>query len=235
MFIGINDRDYKLPERWADITLSKSLELSRLIADMPKSLKELYTKEVMLPEEDIIKTAPIFYGKVIALLGGVEVEVIERCYWHERTAIYKQFLEMFILESMYQPQDVSYIEHFDFKGECYYLPISQPSLKGERLGAVLSTIEFTESADLEIYSRQLKGGKMEVMANIISILCRPKGEPYNEQICLARAKEFEQLPMDIVWSVFFSFATYISNYAIHFQTSQEEEGLRAQEPNLTPV
>ena len=73
-----------------------------------------------------------------------------------------------------------------------------------------TAIEFTECADLELFSKSFAGGKFEVAPNIISIICRPKQEKYNAAVCLLRADGFSELTMDTVWEVFFCFQKHIN-------------------------
>jgi hypothetical protein len=229
--IAIGDKDYNLPTSWSEITLSRCVELARLCDDMPDGLRKLYAASEPLDDECEVKYSPEWYGRVISLLAEVPVELMSQCQWYDRTVIYRQYLEKIVLECMASPNEVEQITTFTHNGTEYHLPMSAPSMSGDQIGANVTTIEFTECADLEIYSRQLKGGKLEVMANIVSILCRPKGEKYNEQVSLIRAKEFASLPMSTVWSVFFSLVNYMNSSLSDSLTLAQEVHSRLQRLN----
>ena len=90
-----------------------------------------------------------------------------------------------------------------------------------------TVFEFSEAADLELFSKDLAGGKHERAANIISILCRPKDksgkiEKYDEDVSLKRAESFKSLNMDIVWEVFFCLAEQ-SSMRIQYSTLKRLE------------
>ena len=65
-----------------------------------------------------------------------------------------------------------------------------------------------ETDDILKAAHDMDGGRLDVAANIVSILCRPKAEDgkvekYDEARSLERAQTFLDLPMSIVWEVFF--------------------------------
>ena len=170
--------------------------------------------------EDRIKIFPLFYGEIIRVFTDIPGEVMSQIMWDMRTEFYKAYCEKLVLGLLYGDySNIKNIESFEFRDvdkpliiETYILPTSDHALanpdKSEQKMeskpmANTQTIEFTEVADLEIYGEQGTGGKYQVAANIISILCRPKGEVYDEKTSLRRADIFMDLTMDIVWEVFF--------------------------------
>jgi len=70
----------------------------------------------------------------------------------------------------------------------------------------VSALEYSESADLMTAFSSLSGGAKDYsrLPMLVAILCRPKGEPYDEEAAIQRSETFESLTMDVVWSVFFS-------------------------------
>lgn len=217
--IEVNGIEYKCLESWKEMPISKAIEIQQILDDIPSLLKELYDLRVSKSEtkkEDInkligkidtkdrIKHFPLFYGEVIKALTDIPGDVMEEIMWDMRTQFYNMYCERLVTGLLYGDYDhIKPIKSFRFKGEIYWLPKEDHVLGKPVPMADAQTIEFTEVADLEIYSEQLKGGKYQVSPNIISILCRPKDEAYNEKKSLARADKFMDLTMDIVWEVFF--------------------------------
>ena len=217
--ITVNDTDYECIETWKEMKLSKAIEIQQILDDLPSLLKEIYdlnistsdTKEADLNKlldkveiEDRMKHFPVFYGEVVKAFTDITGEVMNGIMWDVRTSFYKEHCLNLVMGLLYGDQsNIKNIESFKLSGETFYLPTSDNVLGNPVPMANAQTIEFTEVADLEIYSEKLNGGKYQIAANIISILCRPKGEEYDEQTSLKRADMFMDLTMDIVWEVFF--------------------------------
>jgi len=49
----------------------------------------------------------------------------------------------------------------------------------------------------------LEGIGIAGMSQFCAVMCREKGEDYDEDKAMVRAEAFETLPMNIVWEVFF--------------------------------
>ena len=269
LHITIDGTDYTAFDSWKSMPLSKAVELSLLCTkEMPVGLSELYSviskskgddakKEISeqsnkTSDEDYIKNFPAFYGKVMKCLTDIPQDVIDKTSPGSRIEFYNVHLFKFVFGILHYPTDIENtgIESFVHNKITYHLPKSKTVLGEVRPMADRTAIEFAEAADLELFSKQLEGGRFERAANIISILCRPmvlmsnadileteltgltknkfikslskkeqrklsetlkqkaksdyqKLEPYNEDTCLKRADEFKDLPMDIVWQVFF--------------------------------
>ena len=234
--ITIDNNPYKVVEQWSEMTLLKAIELSLIVNSMPPRLKAVYDLmsqggedldkniaewSASITDEEFLKLFPLFYGKVIECLTDIPADVIEHVNRSERDVFYKNYCEKFVFGLLYFPVDYQYkspasFTHNDIE---YFLPETKNIMGVEKPFFDRTAIEFTESADLEIYSKQLEAGKWEVAANIISILCRPlvrldveykmELEKYNEETCLQRAEEFKSLTMDIVFEVFFCLAKHI--------------------------
>lgn len=229
LILKVNGKEYSAIRSWSEMTLAKAIEVHRVISDIPPSLRSIYAVQTIadaeerkkkldevyagLTPDDHIKTFPQFYGKVLGVLTNIPAEVIEQILWESRTVFYNEYCLTFVYGFLHWPVD--YVPHqidsFNFKGVEYFLPEGKTVMGIKRPMANVEMIEFAECADLESRAQSLAGGKFEVAANIISILCRPKVERdgqmvierYDEDTCLKRAELFAELPMDIVWEVFF--------------------------------
>lgn len=216
-----------------------------------KETDKLYDK---ITEEDRIKLFPLFYGQIICVLSDVPHSIMDGILWDVRTSFYKQYCERLVQGILFGDySDIKNIKSFDvekgpFKGT-YYLPTSGHFLGGnveltkvkdQKISTDVpmeneQTIAFVEVADLEIYSERLKGGKYEVAPNIVSILCRPEGEEYDEKKSLARAESFMELPMSVVWEVFFcthQLLTISSQNTLISQLRKEVDEIRSKRQAL---
>lgn len=237
LVLTINNKDYKAFDNWNQMPLSIAVKLNTLITEsLPASIKELYAitakggedvaKELSdmaatITDEQLIKEFPIFYGKAIAILTTIPEDVINHIGPSDRSLFYKKYCESFVFGILHYAVDynIEKIKSFTHNGIELFLPVTKEVMGQERPFFDRSAIEFTESADLEIASKQMAGGKFEMATNIIAILCRPKIqvpengseylEPYNEERCLERAKEFTELPMNIVFEVFFCLTQHL--------------------------
>lgn len=235
--LTIGGTDYQSFETWDEMPLSKAIEINIILDTMPKKLKKYYTltnenvkvpgqkfrkrdKELEQLEKSVtnkerMKEFPEFYGKIICCTSNIPEDVIKQIEWRDREAFYKSkyegsiSAESVVYALMHLPYDykVRNIKKFEFDNEILWLPKTKRILGSYKPLADSTAIEFAESSDLEIFANDLAGGKYSRMANIISIMCRPKVkgliEQYDEQVSLKRAKKFKELPMSIVWEVFF--------------------------------
>lgn len=249
--LTVEGKKYSCFNEWKEMPSSKAVELATLCnKEMPlplKSLYEIYSKSTGVDDvetkkkadeqfaketdEDFIKNFPAFYGKVIKCLSDIPREVIDKILPESRSAFYSQYCFKFVFGVLHFPFDFvpKGISQFTHHEVTCHLPKSKTILGKVRPFADRTAIEFAEAADLELYSKQLDGGKFECAANIIAVLCRPMGingiEPYNEDTCLKRAETFHDLKMDIVWEVFFCLTQQSILLAQDIALSSMEVGL----------
>ena len=198
--------DYRCVHDWDDMQLWKAIELSNVCKECPEVLKNIYQGDTReLTPDDEIKTIPLFAGKVMKCLTDVPQEVIDRIMPEDRMEFFQTYLNKFVIGVMYQPLDYepTMLKSFELEGETYYIPQDRNILGNLRPMPNETAITFAESADLRIFAKKMEKSEIEVMPNVISIICRLKDEPYDEQTSLDRAHKFERLPMPIVWEVFF--------------------------------
>jgi hypothetical protein len=82
-------------------------------------------------------------------------------------------------------------------------------------GVGLSALQFTQSADFFSAMNKVAEGAYDKMRYAIAILCLPKGEKYDEQKMFERAELFEDLPMSVVWEVFFFIQHSLERSVVH--------------------
>jgi hypothetical protein len=185
-----------------------------------KAEKELTEAENAILEDDIIKHFPIYYGKLLEVLIDNK-EAVDMINWKDRTSIYefniKQFVLSMILENPVQslnnklvPYSPKEIEFFNVGKEKFYMPESV-RLFGEIVPMGNEPIiSFSESVDMDLARQGLIDGGINKLAFFMAVYCRKKGEKYNQQNTIARQDLFNDLTMDVVWSVFFYIAKLTS-------------------------
>lgn len=212
------DKRYHVRDTWSDVTLSDAIAIHGMFGDMPNKVREVYisilegdvdaARDIYmgLTDEEMNKVFPDWYAAVIAALSDIPLEVLLKTDAMQRTSLYTIHLEPLVVALMRAPGDypVKEIKHFDHHGVRYYLPEKGMVLGGDGLpGVKLTAVQYAQSADLMARLVEMDRGGWALMANVISILCLPKGEKYDEQTSLKRADVFEDLPMSVVWEVYF--------------------------------
>lgn len=222
--LKINEQDYEAVHEWKDLTIEQVAKVAKIA--MPVKIRKTYDvifksnlepdkKEAKIDEinktiteKEDIKEFPAFYARVMEHLTNIPMEVILKTDYMSIKEFYYQYLQQFIEGIHYFP--IGYenkdIVSFDFEGETFMLPTTKEVFGVPVPMVDLTALEFVESADLMLeISAMNKDRDATKLGNVLSILCRPEGEEYDEDTCLERAVKFQKLTMDVVWDVFFSF------------------------------
>ncbi len=232
--IEINKEHYDIWNTWSDPTLSKIIELGTLVNSCPAWLKDLHCeKETELTELQATEF-DVFVKKVIGIMSNIPINIVYQTSPIELMALYNSVLFKFVYGCMFYPDfKPAGITKFEHKGETYYLPSCDKDVVGEPMPCVnISALELCESTDLQNAGREMESGNYTFAANIISILCRKKNEPYDENVCKDRANVFLSLPMGIVLEVFFCLdqLMVISNQSTQISTLRERLKKKAIQP-----
>lgn len=245
--ITINNKSYKIvePNRLDEITINQAIEINSL--PIPTNLLAIYN-EVVKPledqdlealevtEKDTIKDFPKYYGDVLDILSDMPTDVIKYIKHEERTAIYKEYLEWFVIRILHNQlvdlEDDKY--SFEFKGETYCYPANE-----EVLGTLIpsyetTAVEFCEASDVLSSMKEIENGDLEALKMLIAIYCRPLNESYNELTAVKRAKEFGNLPLEVAFRVFFCIIKCTTTYLQTILTYQADQELK-QSKLLTPL
>jgi len=220
--ITIDNKTYKTVSAWSEMKLKDAEAVFNIV--MPQRLRDYYNlllsndddkqkklAELIFTKEELEKDFPLFYGQVICALSDVPAEKMQYVKKISREEIYRYksadgvSCMSVVMGLIKEPFDFKPkgLKSFEWQGETLLMPETKKILGIERPLSGESAITFCESADLLINSEKIEQGKYKSMANIISILCRPEGEEYDESKSLKRAETMGKLSMDIVWEVFF--------------------------------
>lgn len=217
ILVNIGEKEYRIKNEWQDYTLRDAIDVYKAISNAPKTMQELYKAttqeeldEIEITSEEMARAFPKWYGEMITLCSDIPEDVMKKVYTPDRTIIFKSYLDAIVKGLVHYPEDIEMITEFEWEGVVYKLPESRTILGEEQLGDNTIALQWTEVSDLEYFTQGLEGGKYEFAANIISILCLPEGEEYDEDVSLKRSEMFMDLPMNIVHGVFFSTLDYIN-------------------------
>jgi len=211
MRVNINDKIYTLKTQWDEVTLLEVDKLLKLV--MPDSLKAIYEatdkKEYNriykeLTSKELIKTHPAFFGYVLEILSDIPKELIDRTGYDDRTMFYHDFLEQIFVDVYYlKPNSYIYteIKSFEHEGISYHLP-EELIIFGNNIPMHKEkAMTFAEEADIMSSLEGINGAGG--IAQLCAVMCREEGENYDEEKAIERAERFKNLPMTIVWEVFF--------------------------------
>lgn len=231
--VGLNQ--YNIPTTWSEISVSKAVKLYDIANTIPRCLRDKYdlvfkskaeSEEVeawaeTLTEEDLLEKMPEFYKKVVYFLSSIDVDIDDE----SASNVYYAFCEYFICGILYNGvgYDPVKISSFKFKGNEYLLP------KDKKIGDVvipmydLKLIQFAEASDMLM---MIGDQGYKFASFIVAVLCLTKGEIYNEEVILKRAKEFEELDMATVWDVFFYLMSSVATLRRGLERYSHQEVLK---------
>ena len=242
--IQVNRKKYKGISSWEEMPCSLAAKLYAV--PMPEKLKACYqvtldkesgkkTEEDVnkvletVTLEDTIKIWAEYYGEIISIWFDCDVSKLNS---DRRTQIFNEYCLNLILGLHWTPtQTWKSREYIELGEEKLYFPASKHVLGQTVPLAYETAITFAESADLQLNIDKFKGGQYEIAPNLISILCRPKGEEYDEDTSLHRAEKLKDVKMDVAWQVFFCSMMYLFSQEIQDQLYLQKEA----RSNLKPL
>lgn len=246
------EKEYQVPQEWADVTMEKYIKSIPILKSMPTKLytlffgKEEEKKEVegTINQEDNLEFAN-FYKKWVSYWAEIPEDIIGQLPIESEHGIGVINLYTMLLKFMYMPteKECPAIERIIYKGYSYMTP------KAEMADA--SFDEFYEGVELKRIQGELKKDNSEILPLLTAIIYRPAKvkyrhffdklmgtkkeyyiEPYDSVKVKARAEEFKHLTMDKVWGAYFFFIQSKLLYFGNAISSLKEEGKKAEFPEF---
>ncbi|OED34699.1 hypothetical protein AB832_06920 [Flavobacteriaceae bacterium (ex Bugula neritina AB1)] len=219
----IDDQKHEAPKSWSDVTFDKFLRyFDKVAAHEPEVLKKFIEKhyeaisgleEGLNQEEKEAQAQALFMERWNALSWKEQKEcydffALDVSYWCNvsakdlQTSLDKDvlFAAFWALQVQMNPDNAKVNEDytgFAIDGVEYLLPAKH--MEG-------STVEeFSSAAQFQENMNHLKGGHWRSMLDVMTVLCRPKGELYNydKMFVATRKNLFRRLPMTDVINVAF--------------------------------
>jgi len=216
---------------WSQITLDKAVKV--LSIEMPKNLRAFYLSdeegqakiEAELTDFELVKELPTYYGKVLEVLYDIPPSFMDTVGREERKVLYEGLCMYWVTRLLVGDyQDVQELKEFEHKGITYKMPTARELYGVTKEGVDLKAFQFTEAADIEINSKMLANGNYEHTAAFIAMLCYPY-QRYDEAKAIELSKQLTDLPMSIVWNVFFSILNFGAQLSAFTLTSLKSKAL----------
>lgn len=216
--IDIDNKEYNLPNDWADITMRQLLASQELLKEMPDKLRQLTFPDKKKATPKITENDEIdfweFYRKWLIFWTDISDDVSRRIEINGLKLAY-EVLQRFM--GFPAKEDIKLKEAIELKGIKYILPPTETLInKKEKHMADATYEEFVEGVQLTKRLNDLKEGKLDILPILTATFYRPeisygqwwqkkrtKIMPYDEVSTKARAELFKDLPMDEVWGAYF--------------------------------
>ena len=196
LVFSAGEHTFTVPEEWSEITLEKYAVFIDAVNELQKKLKEDDNEDIGFYQ--IVLEYREYFNKLFQTFTGIEPSIIDRI---KADNIYTTY--MYIMNFLKEPE-YNKIDSFTFKRKKYYLPKSKVDYFGNEIEmAEASFGEVVEAMQVQEMDKSFQENNFKVLPYQIAMLCRRKGEDYNDQIVKERAEVFKELPMDVVWQVAF--------------------------------
>lgn len=213
MRFKIEKNKYSLKTLWEDVTLREAIDLLKFEIE-EDSFEKLYTEE----DVDKFNKKEIDYmRKVVNYLAKPN---IAKLYQIDEAFIYVLFSYVkHLIYNLYHMNIETYkpkgIQEITFKGTKYYLPDSLLVNQETIVGYKEKSKFVTEANNLMNLIAEHKGRGIEALNLLVALyLKEDKDEVYDDERVARRAEIFMDLPMSIIWEVFFyTYYSYL-NFAI---------------------
>ena len=196
LVFSAGEHEFTVPEEWSEITLEKYAVFIDAVNKLQKKLKEDDNEDIGFYQ--IVLEYREYFNKLFQTFTGIEPTIIDRI---KADNIYTTY--MYIMNFLKEPE-YNKIDSFTFKKKKYYLPKSKVDYFGNEIEMAQASFgEVVEAMQIQEMDKSFQENNFKVLPYQIAMLCRRKGEDYNDQIVKERAEVFKELPMDVVWQVAF--------------------------------
>jgi hypothetical protein len=233
--LEVAGKDYQF-KQWKDLTLKEAVKIEQL--KIPDKLRTYYKEMIERKQplwnmtvEDVTRDFPEYYGEVISLLTDIPDEILKKINAIDRTDFFDNYCRGMVLDLVARLPETYYAEgitSFKFKDTEYLLPKDLKILEMTLPADSATALEFVESSDIMVAWSKLEKG-FDAIALVIAVYCHPEGEVYDTKKVAQRAKEFQDLTMDVVWEIFFYISKLLASYQniIRYMKQKQIDDLRA--------
>ena len=210
---GDKEKDVVIPVEWKDMTIKYFSDMSAIIQKHHKESKNKKEevdvnndskKDIELNEIEALKMNRDLFGYVSGLTKE-EVDLVDKIKINQLLGAINA------LSEEYEPKGA---KSFVLNGEEYFFP--SEFFRKETFG------DYIESTQLDMYAKEMDGGRFGVLPEQMAILCRKLDEVYDEDSIPAKAEKFREITMDTAWE----FAFFLTHQNIKlkklFPTSFQE-------------
>ena len=186
----------QIPERWEEITLDHYADFIEATSKLQKKLQQEEKEDSNL--FDIVQNYRPEFNAMFSAFTGIDSSLVNKIKADNIATIYMH------IRGFLDPPEAKEIKSFVFQDAEYMLPTQKTDYFGNVLKFGNSTFgEVVEAMQIQEMSQQFIDNNYLALPYQIAILCRLKGEEYDDQNTIERAKLFQKLPMSIVWNIAF--------------------------------
>jgi len=217
-----NKKNYSLKVVWEDITLREAIALSKVEID-EKTLEKLYKEDdpdnFSTGEFDLMRE----YIKILSFPNISKFDAMDNAFVFVLFSYVKHLIyHLYYLNiETYTPIG---IQEFKFQNKTYYLPETL-NVNGEQIIGYKERSKYvTEANNLMAHISKAKSKGVEALNLLTALYVKEdKDEVYDDETVAKRAELFYDLPMSIVWEVFFYIYFSYINYALVLKMSLENQ------------
>jgi hypothetical protein len=210
----LNGETVELPDNWSQITFDRFLGFAQIC----KQFKE---REEVKNESDDVQLENALQDledntKILAYWCNMSNEEISMIDLEDANNIMKH---LSYLNEEYNPINIG---SFTIEDQKFFLP--------EDLMAKSSFGRYVEAEQLELQTKLLKNGRLEIMPRQVAILCKKEGETekLNDTVIDQRAILFRKLDMATIWDIGFFLTKLEQKLTLTFLISQADQ-MKAQQ------
>tara|TARA_R110000824_G_scaffold314624_2_gene501456 strand:+ start:2447 stop:3154 length:708 start_codon:yes stop_codon:yes gene_type:complete len=218
--LKVGDIDCQLPSEWNEIKLKDYSKIYSIIKsdsfvepDEDASIRSEAENKVLDTQRGLHNIK--LNRKLFSKLTGIEESIINKVDAKEMSntlTLMTNFLNGNVEEMAI---DEGSKRSFEYNKKTYFYPVAE--MRTSTFG------DFIEAAQLDMLAEKDEAGKFGVIAEQMAILCRERGEDYDEQKVIKKTKLFENLTMNEVWGFVFFLNKQINTYKKNIQTFSNQE------------
>lgn len=229
--LSINDKEYLVPQEWSEVSLVDFVNLHDIVMAMPKVFKDTIDKMFDIESEegsDGMSEVDILKWKSECVKHFIPTDDIDSAAVEDITNLFDNHLVKFVIGAYNMPLETfEPSAEFTFKDveySCSEMMKDEPYIKYLEVKAARdkpkSLKEYYEEIDWQLKSDEVINGNWVHLPYMVAMLVC---DGYDEEWIKKKAKEFEGLPMDIVWCVVFFLWQRNQRYVQGIATSMKEE------------
>ena len=201
---AIDHETYSCPTRWQELPVSDAVKLQALVKELPDAVADHFrslvgpAEEVTPVQGDDVGALLDFWRKALHALSGCPLPVLDKTADTDVHALGEHCLTLFVFSLLAAPLYHSEgIEAFNTNGERLVIPATGTDALGNAVPLERITAkEFCDASDITAT------GDLTLAPLLLAVLCRPDGEPYDEEGAKTRARKMGDVPMSIYLEVY---------------------------------
>jgi hypothetical protein len=204
MKFKINNKTQHLRTTWSDVLLSDVVSIAKLEPEKVTVNDALENVSLHLNAD-----TREYIVNVVSILSNVDLSIIGQLNEVYLVVLFDEVKH--IIASIYDIQQCSYeplgMASYKHKGVTYHIPKTL-SVDGDVLLAYNEPAKnITEAANLMQAFSTLKEHGFSNMHFVCALWLKPEPEHYDDENVITRAEQMKDLPMAVVWEVFFCIYT----------------------------